>query len=331
MKAMNSQRRSAKDLSAVLLTAAMAACSSGYQAPIEDRSSRLDRQAPIIVVDGQTVSGSQVASTAATVSTPASPVGATDTVVRPVAVNTGITRAVTRSSLPPADSEPVPAEPAGSGAHTVTLGETLYSIAFAYNMDVRSLALANNLNPPYTIYPGQRLSLSSSGVSEAAISAVPQIPAAPAGEAAPATGQRPQASVEARRTGSIPTRTLDGVSWQWPADGRLLSTFSETGPARGIDISGVQGQAVYAAADGDVVYAGRGIQGAGNLVILRHSARYLSAYMYNSNMLVKEGDNVRAGDKIAEVGTGPNGRELLHFEVRMDGKPVDPVRYLPNR
>jgi lipoprotein NlpD len=79
------------------------------------------------------------------------------------------------------------------------------------------------------------------------------------------------------------------------------------------------------------VYAGRGIQGAGNLVILRHSARHLSAYMYNSAMIVGEGDRVRAGDKIAEIGTAPNGRDMLHFEVRVDGKPADPVRYLPGR
>ncbi|MDP2091391.1 MAG: peptidoglycan DD-metalloendopeptidase family protein, partial [Pseudohongiella sp.] len=124
---------------------------------------------------------------------------------------------------------------------------------------------------------------------------------------------------------------VEGVSWQWPADGRLLSTFSETSAARGIDIAGISGQAVYAAADGDVVYAGSGIQGAGNLVIVRHNDRYLSAYMHNSTMLVREGDQVRAGDKIAEMGAGPNGRDMLHFEVRVDGKPVDPVRYLPNR
>jgi lipoprotein NlpD len=111
----------------------------------------------------------------------------------------------------------------------------------------------------------------------------------------------------------------------------LLSTFTANSSNRGINIAGMQGQAVYAAADGDVVYAGRGIQGAGNLVILRHSARHLSAYMHNSALIVSEGDTVRAGDKIAEMGNGPDGRDMLHFEVRLDGKPVDPVRYLPGR
>jgi len=213
----------------------------------------------------------------------------------------------------------------------VARGDTLYSIAWAHNIDYRRLALVNNLSAPYTIYPGQRLILSESGVSEAAISALPVIPASPAGEAIVAGGQRPQAAMDARRTGSVNTRQVEGVSWQWPSDGRLLSTFSTSGANRGIDIAGMQGQPVYAAADGDVVYAGRGIQGAGNLVILRHSARHLSAYMHNNSLLVGEGDRVRAGDKIAEMGTGPNGRDMLHFEVRVDGKPVDPVRYLPGR
>ncbi|MDP3517276.1 MAG: peptidoglycan DD-metalloendopeptidase family protein [Pseudohongiella sp.] len=351
----------------VSLVLVLASCASDYQAPLDDRSSRLEREAPLIVVDGQTVPATSRApvvtsSGAGSGSTTAAPaaVGSAATVVRPIATGTGISRAnVTRSpavsdspaptqapaqitaqsapaqsapaqSTPPQSAPPQSSGPAGA-VHVVAQGDTLYSIAFAHNMDVRSLAVANNLATPYTIYPGQRLSLSASGVSASAIDAVPQIPAAPAGETAPDTGRRPQAAIDARRTGSVNTRQVEGVSWQWPADGRLLSTFSETGAARGIDIAGISGQAVFAAADGDVVYAGSGIQGAGNLVIVRHNDRYLSAYMHNSTILVREGDQVRAGDKIAEMGAGPNGRDMLHFEVRVDGKPVDPVRYLPNR
>jgi lipoprotein NlpD len=355
------------------LALVLGACASGYQAPIDDRSSSLERSAPLIVVDGQALPASSrtpANTTASTNSAASAPVGSAATVVRPVSVGTGISRSATRTELPAAASAadsvvvqqtapgqssaspsannnvppsisprqvapaPVAASTAASsagGTHVVAQGDTLYSIAFAHSIDVRSLALTNNLAAPYTIFPGQRLNLNATGVTAAAISAVPEIPAAPAGEAAPTTGQRPQAAIDARRTGSVSTRQVGGVNWQWPADGRLLSTFSESGAARGIDISGTQGQAVFAAADGDVVYSGRGIQGAGNLLILRHNERHLSAYMHNSSMLVAEGDNVRAGDKIAEIGTGPNGRDLLHFEIRVDGKPVDPVRYLPNR
>jgi lipoprotein NlpD len=340
------------------VVALLTACASGYQAPLDDRSSALERNPPLVVVDGQSVpatprssASTSASSSSSTAATSSPQVGAATTVVRPVAIGGSFRRGTPDDTSPasapqsqtqqtqsqnqasaPVLSQPAGSQPAGSGAvHVVARGDTLYSIAWAHNIDYRSLALVNNLSAPYTIYPGQRLILSESGVSEAAISALPLIPASPAGEAVVTGGQRPQAAMDARRTGSVSTRQVEGVSWQWPSDGRLLSTFSTSGASRGIDIAGMQGQPVYAAADGDVVYAGRGIQGAGNLVILRHSARHLSAYMHNNSLLVGEGDRVRAGDKIAEMGTGPSGRDMLHFEVRVDGKPVDPVRYLPNR
>jgi lipoprotein NlpD len=335
----------AATLSALIL----AGCASEYQAPVDDRSSALERSPPLIMRDGQAVAASPrqapVATTTATSgsSGSAAPVGAATTVVTPVAIGGGFRRATLdeSASAVPASTETMRSSAeistgtnliAGSAtSHTVARGDTLYSIAWTHNVDYRRLALVNNLSAPYTIYPGQRLVLSEAGVSDAAVSALPVIPASPAGESVVSTGQRPQASIDARRTGSVSTREVEGVTWQWPSDGRLLSTFSSAGSNRGIDIAGMQGQPVYAAADGDVVYAGRGIQGAGNLVILRHSARHLSAYMYNSTMIVGEGDRVRAGDKIAEIGTAPNGRDMLHFEVRVDGKPADPVRYLPGR
>jgi len=330
----------------------LAACGGGYQAPMDDRSSALERTPPMIVSNGQEVpatprrrpeivngnnqpGNNQVNSTRAGNGS----VGAATTVVRPVTVGGGIARTtISRDPVPASEqatsqSNVATQQPSttGSRTHTVARGDTLYSIAWTHNIDYRRLALVNNLSAPYTIYPGQQLNLSDSGVSEQAISALPDIPASPAGELATSTGQRPQAAIDARRTGSVNTRQVEGVSWQWPADGRMLSMFSESGSSRGVDIAGMQGQAVYAAADGDVVYAGSGIQGAGNLVILRHSARHLSAYMYNRGMVVGEGDRVRAGDKIAEMGTGPSGRDMLHFEVRVDGKPTDPVRFLPSR
>jgi len=349
----------------------LAACASEYQAPMDDRSSRLERIPPMIVVDGQLVLATpgnrpEVAA-ASGAGNPGSSsngsVGASTTVVRPVSAGGGIGRTtISRSDVPtagdqaqssqsqaaqspaaqsqaaasstrPAETAPTAgAARAGSATtHTVARGDTLYSIAWTHNIDYRRLALVNNLSAPYTIYPGQQLNLSASGVSESAISALPDIPASPAGELASGTGQRPQAAIDARRTGIVTTRQVDGVNWQWPADGRMLSIFSESGSSRGVDIAGVQGQAVFAAADGDVVYAGSGIQGTGNLVILRHSARHLSAYMYNRDMVVSEGDRVRAGDKVAEMGSGPSGRDMLHFEVRVDGKPTDPVRFLPSR
>lgn len=217
--------------------------------------------------------------------------------------------------------------------HTVVRGDTLYSIAWRYSLDSRALALANNLASPYTIYPNQVLNVDIDTVSDNALRTVPTIPAEPAGDPAVAVGQRPAAAVANRRTNNVSSRLVEGVSWQWPLEGRVLGAYSSGSAAtsRGIDISGRRGDPVYAAADGDVVYSGRGIQGQGDLIIIRHSARHLSAYSHNSNMLVTEGARVQAGDKISEVGTDPRGSELIHFEVRVDGKPVDPSQYLPPR
>jgi lipoprotein NlpD len=217
--------------------------------------------------------------------------------------------------------------------HTVIRGDTLYSIAWRYSVDYRALALANNLAPPYTIYPNQLLSVNIGNVSNTAINNVPTIPVAPAGDPAVNVGERPAAAEANRRVGTVPSRVVDGVLWQWPVEGRVLQSFSANAAStsKGIDIGGRRGEPVYAAADGDVVYSGRGIQGQGDLIIIRHSARYLSAYSHNSNMIVTEGARIRAGDKIAEVGIDPRGSEILHFEVRVDGKPADPSQYLPPR
>lgn len=326
-------RRRSGTLIVVLM--ALSGCAGQYQAPLEERSTELERQRPEIVRGGETVVAGSTGRTGARVRTGTSPetgtTTASGTVVRGVNVGAGISRRSLESRpLRPAEESAQPAATAAPATHTVERGDTLYSVAWTYGLDYRRLALANNLTPPYTIYPGQQLNLDERGVSSSAVDALPEIPASPAGGVARSgSGERPRAAVEARRTGPVEQRSRDGVTWQWPGDGRLAGRFS--GTTRGIDIAVEEGEPVYAAADGDVVYAGRGIQGAGNLVILRHSARHLSAYMYNSNMLVSEGARIRAGDKIAESGRAPDGRSLLHFEVRVDGQPVDPLGFLPER
>lgn len=224
-------------------------------------------------------------------------------------------------------SLPVPA------THTVARGETLYSIAYQYSLDYRALAVANNLAAPYTIYPNQQLTLNIGGVSNNLLDSVPAIPPAPAGDTDVLASGRPAEAMASRRMTDVPVRVVDDISWQWPVEGEVLRSYrgDTTSISRGIDIGGRLGDPVYAAADGDVVYSGRGIQGQGNLIIIRHGARHLSAYSHNSNMLVTEGARIRAGDKIAEVGEDGRGSELLHFEVRVDGAPVDPSGYLPVR
>jgi lipoprotein NlpD len=127
-------------------------------------------------------------------------------------------------------------------------------------------------------------------------------------------------------------RSVGGVAWRWPAQGPLLRTFAANDPLRqGIDIAGQAGDPVYAAADGEVVYSGSGLVGYGELVIIKHSEQYLSAYGHNRRRLVSEGQQVRAGQQIAEMGRTGTDREKLHFEIRRGGRPVNPLDHLPTR
>jgi lipoprotein NlpD len=121
------------------------------------------------------------------------------------------------------------------------------------------------------------------------------------------------------------------MRWRWPTKGKVVSTFSEKDRSRrGIDIQGVDNQPVYAAESGKVVYSGSGLVGYGNLIILKHNDEYLSAYGYNNNLMVHEGTSVKRGEQISTMGTPHNGAEaMLHFEIRNQGKPVNPLRYLP--
>jgi lipoprotein NlpD len=157
---------------------------------------------------------------------------------------------------------------------------------------------------------------SAEGAPPAPAAAVP----AAAGEAKPAE-KAPAAAAE------------DGIDWAWPAGGKLMAGFVEGGsaPNKGLDIAGKSGEPVLAAAAGKVVYVGSGLRGYGNLVIVRHSAAFLSAYAHNSKILVKEGAAVTKGQKIAEIGASDTDQPKLHFEIRRQGKPVDPAKYLPAR
>ena len=148
-------------------------------------------------------------------------------------------------------------------------------------------------------------------------------PAAATASAAPG-----ETSPDAKAT--EPAAGGDDVGWIWPANGKTIGTFSEGGN-KGVDIAGKAGDAVIAAGDGKVVYSGTGLRGYGKLVIIKHNNTYLSAYAHNQNILVKEGQSVTKGQKIAEMGNTDADQVKLHFEVRRSGKPVDPLKYLPQR
>lgn len=206
---------------------------------------------------------------------------------------------------------------------TVRRGDTVYRLATANGISPLDLATWNNIAPPYTIYPGQQLRLYPGGAA-----------------ARPAT--RPSGSGTATRPpaqgGSTPAATpppppvRSSVAWRWPAEGQLVSRFAADEPTRqGIGIAGTGGQPVHAAGDGVVVYSGSGLVGYGELIIVKHDDEWLSAYGHNQARLVNEGERVRAGQQIAEMGRSGAARDMLHFEIRHNGRPVDPLSYLPRR
>ncbi len=187
-------------------------------------------------------------------------------------------------------------------------GDTLYGLAKKHRIDAKQLARANNLKHPYRIYPGQRLQREVRGTTRIASSA---------------PRSKPRATKPVAKNPRVDR-------WQWPVRGKVLSRFnSRRTDARGIDIAGREGVAIRAAAAGKVVYSGNGLISYGNLVIIKHNDSYLSAYAHNRKLLVSEGEQVKAGQSIAELGKTGTDKPKLHFEIRKHGKPVDPMRYLP--
>lgn len=269
-----------------------------------------------------------------------------------------------RSEAPAA--RPATVLPAGA-SHRVVKGDTLYGIAFRNGLDYRDLARWNGIGAPYTIRVGDQLRLTDPARAVAANSApkpappttrpaaLPSAPAAASAATTPAIGTRPApptsapapAPPTATNAPSTPppvapappaavppvpaaaTATSGAIAWRWPLNGSVLAGYVAGDPARsGIDISGKAGGQVVAAADGEVVYSGNGLVGYGELVIIKHSPSLLSAYARNGRRLVEERAQVKAGQPIAELASG---RPVLHFEIRRNGKPINPLEYLPSR
>ena len=206
--------------------------------------------------------------------------------------------------------------------YVVNAGDTLFSIAWRYGLQLEGLAVANNVVAPYTIYPGQAILLQESTNSAVAAPKPSKFPAAPT----------PKSKSSPAKKVLVASSALTAETWQWPVNGAVVRPFVATGQAhKGIDIKGKMGEPVYASRSGEVVYAGSGLVGYGNLLILKHSDRFLSAYGHNRRINVKEGESVNAGQIIAELGDSGTDSAKLHFEVRMNGKPIDPLRLLPRR
>lgn len=227
------------------------------------------------------------------------------------------------------------AENAGKpGYYTVKPGDTLVRIALESGQNWRDVARWNNLDNPNVLEAGQVLRIVPP-VAGGPVVAQPIAPPASASSAPlpPASGaSAPRPTASAPATAPQPAAPAeDEIAWSWPTPGgAVLAGFDEQ-KNKGLDIGGRPGDPVLAAADGRVVYAGAGLRGYGNLIILKHNNTYLTAYAHNQSLLVKEDQNVRKGQKIAEMGSTDADRVKLHFEIRRQGKPVDPSRYLPAR
>lgn len=233
--------------------------------------------------------------------------------------------------------------------YVVQKGDTLYYIAWRFAKNYTDIARYNSLSPPYTIYAGQRIRLDAPVTAAAPVVSVISAPSSPVASATPAPvgaaakPSPPNSSQQGAAPSPPPARPAaterparvdvdDNAPvrrWTWPARGKVLGAFG-SGGGNGIQIGGTRGQAVVAAAPGIVVYSGSGLIGYGKLIIVKHNKNFLSAYAHNDSILVNEGDRVDLGQQIAQMGSTGTDRVKLHFEIRRDGKPIDPKRYLPD-
>lgn len=256
-------------------------------------------------------------------------------------------------------------EPDQNGQHVVQKGDTLFAIAFQNGLDYRDLAFWNNLSSPDVIKVGQTLRLTPPDdvagrargvetiplrensltrpkpIQEVSLLTEPRAQRLPYSDAnwaamannKPAPTEATRVTQPAQPTPNVSTAPVsqgEQEDWLWPAGGPLLGNFGQAG-GKGIDIAGEPRSPVIASGPGKVVYSGNGLRGYGKLLIVKHSGEFLTAYAHNHALLVKEGDWVKAGQKIAEMGDTDSDRVKLHFEIRQYGKPLDPLKYLPER
>jgi lipoprotein NlpD len=236
------------------------------------------------------------------------------------------------------------------GHYRVRKGDSLHAIAFNFGLDWRDIAGWNHIRAPYIIYPDQELQLTPPRqyTSSAAKPGNQATPARSGSQAEPPPASSKSSSQLSTTTTALKTPRASTTSspprastsaagsdpskWMWPTSGRIISNYKADDSSRkGIDISGQEGQPIIAAAAGEVVYSGSGIIAYGELIIIKHSDQFLSAYAHNRKRLVAEGEKVKAGTKIAEMGRNDRNQTLLHFEIRVNGNPRDPLTYLPRR
>lgn len=238
-------------------------------------------------------------------------------VLAAVVATVAIAGCASRSTQAPVtDMSGTVVQPSGGSTYVVKPGDTLYKIAQANNIQVAELTRLNNITDPSQLRIGQVLRLDATGPEPApSTGGATPIPVTPVTPAEPASVARASDA------------TL--ISWGWPASGKIIQNFNAN--TKGIDIAGNVGDPVHAAADGKVMYAGNGVRGLGNLILLGHSNGFITAYAHNQALLVKTGEQIKKGAKIASIGQTDTTSPRLHFEVRRRGTPVNPMSYLPPR
>jgi len=229
---------------------------------------------------------------------------------------------VTRLNAGEVTEPALEAAPVSGASYTVAAGDTMYSIARRHGTSVEALARLNQMDDPTQLRVGQVLRVSAAAfpspvAATLPASSAPDTAASGAAPVAPISSSAPRAS------------DADLIRWAWPANGRVLQTFNVN--TKGIDLEGKLGDPVKAAADGTVMYAGNGVRGLGNLILLGHSDGFISAYAHNQTLLVKTGDKIKQGAQIAALGQSDTTSPRLHFEIRRRGTPVNPMSYLPVR
>jgi lipoprotein NlpD len=220
-----------------------------------------------------------------------------------------------------------------TGYREVQVGDTLYSIAWESGRDYRDLARWNRITSPYLIKPGQKLRLLPPlGVDRpVSVSPPPVSSQRTAANKAPDREKSANEKTKTQASRHVSARAAKQLDWIWPTEGALLERYTDNGPNKGIDIAGRKGQPILAAAAGQVVYQGGGLRGYGQLIIIKHNSDFLSAYAHCDRIYVKEGNVIKRGQKIADMGSSGTDRAMLHFEVRYRGAPVDPQDYLPRK
>jgi lipoprotein NlpD len=213
-------------------------------------------------------------------------------------------------------------------AYQVIQGDSIYNISWAFGVDYLDIAEWSELKPPYSLQPGQVVYLKKPEVKSTGLASASNQAQQPVVVKKLPDKQPVRVAATAPASSPKVTFSASPEKWNWPAEGKLVGRFSPGNGSNGIQIEGISGSPVKATAAGEVVYVGEGLRGYGKLIIVKHSEQYLSAYAHNREIMVEESQAIQSGQQIATMGSSGTESTMLHFEIRKDGKPMDPMKFL---